>query len=75
MLGNGLNMMLEELRYENRPDGTGIPDEVVPELRLGCTRLAKALEATNHHEIRAVVALWVGQACSDPLPELRYFDE
>ncbi|MCP2065345.1 SIR2 family NAD-dependent protein deacylase [Pseudomonas laurylsulfatiphila] len=74
MLANGLNMMLGELRYESRPDGTGIPDEVVPELRLGCIRLAKALEATNHHEIRDVVGLWVGQACSDPLPELRYFN-
>ncbi|MBD9612226.1 SIR2 family protein [Pseudomonas sp. PDM02] len=75
MLANGLNMMLGELRYESRPDGTGIPDEIVPELRLGCIRLAKALKATSYDEIKAVVGLWVGQACSDPLPELRYFNE
>jgi len=75
MLGNGLSMMFEELTYENRPDGTGIPDEVVPELRLGCIRLAKSLQETDNHQVSAAVSLWVNQIYSDPLPELRYFEE
>jgi hypothetical protein len=74
MLASGLNMLLEELRYDNRPNGTGIPDEVVPELRLGCLRLAKALQYIDSNEIKTVARMWIGQAISDPLPELRYFN-
>jgi hypothetical protein len=74
MLASGLNMLLEELRYDNRPNGTGIPDEVVPELRLGCLRLAKALQHIDSNEIKTVARMWIGQAISDPLPELRYFN-
>lgn len=74
MLANGLTMMFGELKYENRPDGTGIPDEVVPELRFGCMRLAKALVVANNQEVRAAALMWVSQECSDPLPELRYFE-
>lgn len=75
MLGNSLKIMLDELRYESRPDGTGIPDEIVPELRLGCTILAKALRSTNRSELTATVDLWIQQTYSDPLPELRYLED
>ena len=74
MLASGLKMLLEELRYDNRPNGTGIPDEAVPELRLGCLRLAKALERVDSNEVNDVARVWIGQASCDPLPELRYFN-
>lgn len=75
MLASGLSMLLDELRYDNRPHGTGIPDEAVPELRLGCLRLAKALGHIDSNEIKVVARMWIGQASADPLPELRYFNE
>jgi len=75
MLESGLNMLFEEVRYENRPNGTGIPDEAVPEIRLGCLRLAKALNHIDGNEIKTVARMWITQASSDPLPELRYFYE
>lgn len=75
LLDNGLKMMFDELRYESRPDGTGIPDEVVPELRLGCIKLAKALDTTSRHELKTTIDLWINEAHTDPLPELRYFNK
>lgn len=73
MLGVGLRMMFDELGYESRPDGTGIPDEVVPELRFGCLELAEALCETEQEEFREGADLWVGETISDPMPEFRYF--
>lgn len=72
-LAIGMKMMIEELKYEDRPHGTGIPDELIPELRFGCLRLATALEKVENNEVKVVTELWKDQARSDPLPELRYF--
>jgi len=73
MLCIGLELMFEELRYDSRPDGTGIPDEVVPELRVRCLKFAKSLQAIEDMGAQRVANLWVVNARFDPLPELRYF--
>ena len=73
LISIGLRMMFEELEYQSRPDGTGIPDEAVPELRLGCIKLAKSLELIADVDIQQIANLWVSSASADPLPELRYF--
>ncbi|WP_434706835.1 SIR2 family protein [Pseudomonas sp. D4-18] len=73
MLSAGLNIMLHELRYEDRPDGTGIPDELVPELRFGCVRLAQVLVKLKQSNVSGVASAWIDESYLDPLPELRYF--
>ncbi|AVO61030.1 SIR2 family NAD-dependent protein deacylase [Pseudomonas chlororaphis] len=73
LISIGLEVLYEELEYQSRPDGTGIPDESVPELRIGCLKLAKALELIPNIDIQNVASLWINSASNDPLPELRYF--
>ncbi|SEJ91422.1 SIR2 family protein [Pseudomonas sp. NFACC07-1] len=72
LLNVGLTIMLSELTYVERPDGTGIPDDSVPVLRFGCVRLARALRVCSFYRAEDACGLWLKQAITDPLPELRF---
>ncbi len=72
LLNVGLTIMLSELSYVERPDGTGIPDDSVPVLRFRCVRLAKALRICSFYRAEDACGLWLKQAITDPLPELRF---
>jgi hypothetical protein len=74
LLNVGLKIMLSELSYENRPDGTGIPDDSIPVLRLGCVKLSQALSVTTLFLAEDACGLWLKEASTDPLPELRYIN-
>lgn len=72
LLNVGLKIMLSELTYVERPDGTGIPDDSVPVLRFGCVRLALALRVSVFFGAEDACGLWLKEAGTDPLPELRF---
>ena len=67
----GMSLMLEELKYEDRPDATGIPDDTVPTLRLGCLKLALELSKGLAKSCDSCNS-WIKQAQTDPLPEMRF---
>lgn len=67
----GMSLMLEELKYDDRPDATGIPDDNVPTLRLGCLKLALALRQKLDGGCD-VCEIWINEARNDPLPEMRF---
>ena len=72
LLNVGLKIMFSELTYVERPDGTGIPDDSVPVLRFGCVRLARALRVSCFYGAEDACGLWLKEASTDPLPELRF---
>lgn len=72
LLNVGLKIMLSELTYVERPDGTGIPDDSVPVLRFACVRLARALRVSTFFGAEDACGLWLKEASTDPLPELRF---
>lgn len=72
LLNVGLKIMLSELSYVERPDGTGIPDESVPLLRFGCVRLSGALRLSSFFGAEDACGRWLKEASTDPLPELRF---
>lgn len=72
LLTVGLKIMISELSYEHRPNGTGIPDDSIPLLRFSCVRLALALKASAFFDAEDACGLWLKEASTDPLPELRF---
>ena len=75
MIEMGLAKLHSELRYEDPPNGTGIPDDEVPILRLKCARLALAFLRCEPRRTSSVLSDWLSTAMSDPLPEMRYLNE
>lgn len=67
----GLSKMLQELSYKERKEGSGIPDDNVPDLRHQCARLAFAMRERLNCATDCVVA-WTAEAVTDPLPEMRF---
>ncbi|WP_183132326.1 SIR2 family NAD-dependent protein deacylase [Pseudomonas syringae] len=72
LLNVGLKIMLSELNYVDRPDGTGISDDSIPVLRFNCVRLARALRVSSFFDVEDACGLWLKEARTDPLPELRF---
>lgn len=72
LMNSGLKQLLSELTYDNRSEGSVIPDDNVPELRLECVRLARTLQGRKIAELENVCAHWIDEAKNDPLPELRF---
>lgn len=72
LLNVGLKIMLSELRCDAQPDGTGIPDDSVPVLRLGCLKLSRALRDSPFYKPADACGLWLLEALNDPLPDLRF---
>ncbi|MFW2271160.1 MULTISPECIES: SIR2 family NAD-dependent protein deacylase [Burkholderia cepacia complex] len=67
----GLGKMQHELRYKGRKEGSGIPDDNVPAIRLQCANLALAMH--KHLQMSAeCVDAWLEAAATDPLPEMRF---
>lgn len=73
LMNAGLKKLLSELTYDNRPENSVISDDNVPELRLECVLLARALQGTKIAEVDYVCACWLDETQTDPLPELRFF--
>lgn len=72
---SGLKKMLVELSYEDRPLGSGIPDDSVPTLRWSCARLARELANSSPPRVSNSITTWLTLAATDPLPELRFLEE
>ncbi|UXZ97222.1 SIR2 family protein [Pseudomonas phytophila] len=72
LLNVGLKIMLSELTYDDRPDGTGIPDDSVPVLRHECVKLSRALSDSKFYQAEDACGLWLREAINDPLPDLRF---
>ena len=72
LINVGLKIMLSELSYTHRPDGSGIPDDSLPVLRFGCVQLAQALKRNLYYRSNDACGIWLGEAANDPLPELRF---
>lgn len=65
----GLGYLLEELRYDRLAD-TDTDELDVPLTRLGCARVAVALDKQGAQE--QAVAGWMAAIDDDPLPEVRH---
>ncbi|MFK3797090.1 SIR2 family protein [Pseudomonas sp. NPDC088444] len=72
LMNAGLKKLLSELSYDSRPEDSVIPDDNVPELRLACVLLVRALQRNKIAEVADVCACWLDEAANDPLPELRF---
>lgn len=68
----GLDALLQELTYGNRPVGSAIPDEEVPTLRFLCARLSSLIIATDVMTDTTAAQQWIRAASTDPLPEMRF---
>lgn len=69
----GLQKLLAELSYSDRPQNTGIGDDDVPVLRYRCVELAKTLCTSKYFTPGDACELWLKEAQLDPLPEIRFF--
>jgi hypothetical protein len=66
----GLLKMQDELRYKERKEGSGIPDDNVPSIRFYCASLALAMRE-HLQRSSVVIDAWVNELATDPLPEMR----
>lgn len=65
-----LGLLSQELRYQNRIEGSDIVDDALPLLRLCCVRLAASIVQLGDFDA-ANALYWIEAASTDPLPELR----
>lgn len=75
LIDSGLNKLLVEISYSERPLGTGIPDDNVPTLRLSCASLARKLAIIAPCDTYTSIEKWIALAQHDPLPEMRFLEE
>jgi len=67
---DGLQYLLDELRYERVPPGLNVAEHQIPELRADAGKLATALSAAGYANAPAI-EMWLTEAAHDPLPEVR----
>lgn len=74
LLNVGLEILLSEVAYVDRPDGTGIPDDNIPILRYSCVRLSRALRGSTFYGPGDASSRWLKETQHDPLPEMRFME-